>query len=121
MFKKSHYLQFLRLLVVLLSLLFFACRNNLEEKLLLTEQRILLETAFGKQMRDNINSKNTRYILDPSLPYQTRYSIADDSIHYNPGFFAYPRERESISKWGLDISTEAESATEDTRWCDFVI
>ena len=86
MCKKIHYSQFFRLLIVLLSLFFFACRNNLEEKLMLTEQRILSETAFGKQTRDYINSKNTRYILDQNLPFQSRYVITDDSIHYNPKF-----------------------------------
>ena len=93
MCKKIHYSQFFRLpawstgrrLIVLLSLFFFACRNN-EEKLMLTEQRVLDETTFGRQMRDYMKSKNTPYILDESLPFQSRYSIVDDSIHYNSKF-----------------------------------
>jgi hypothetical protein len=58
------------LLFVLLSLFFVACRNNFEEKLMHIEQRVLSETAFGRQISDYMKSKNTRYILDPTLPYQ---------------------------------------------------
>lgn len=71
-------------LIAFLSLFVVACSNNLEEKLTLIEQRVLDETAFGKQMRDYMKSKNTPYILDESLPFQARYAIVDDSIHYNP-------------------------------------
>jgi len=73
--------------LLFLSLFVAACSNEgLEKKLNLIEQRVLDETAFGRQIRDYIKSKNTRCILDPSLPFQARYSIADDSIHYNPKF-----------------------------------
>jgi hypothetical protein len=53
---------------------------------MLTEQRVLDETTFGRQMRDYMKSKNTPYIPDESLPFQSRYSIVDDSIHYNSKF-----------------------------------
>jgi hypothetical protein len=85
MYRDTYYSQFFRLLTVFLSLFFFACRNN-EEKLMLTEQRVLDETTFGRQMRDYMKSKNTPYIPDESLPFQSRYSIVDDSIHYNSKF-----------------------------------
>ena len=72
--------------IVLLSIFFVACRNNLEEKLMLIEQRALNETVFGRQLSDYMKSKGARYIFDPSLPYQARYSITDDCIHYNPKY-----------------------------------
>ncbi len=56
----------------------------LEEQVHQVEQRVLNETLFGTQIRDDLKRKETRYILDPNLPYQARYSIVDDSIHYNP-------------------------------------
>ena len=70
--------------LLLLSLFFVACRNNLEEKLMHIEQRVLSETEFGRQISDYMKSKNTRYILDQSLPFQSRYLIVEDTIHYNP-------------------------------------
>lgn len=84
---KTLYFKLFQRLILLLSLFVGACSSkDLEKKLILIEQGVLDETVFGKQMRDYINSKNTRYILDQNLPYQARYSIADDTIHYNPKF-----------------------------------
>ena len=75
MYRKINYSQFFQLFAVLLPLFVIACHNNLEEKLILIEQRVLDETAFGKQMRDYI--KSTPYILDESLPFQARYAIVE--------------------------------------------
>jgi len=91
--REKRYSQLFQWLIILLSLFVSACDNNLEETLTFIEQRVLDETAFGRQMRDYMKSKNTRYILDPSLPYQARYSIVDDSIHYNQNL------NPSLNRW----------------------
>lgn len=92
-----HYLQRTQLCFPLFIFLFLMAACNIEKKLNLIEQRVLDETAFGKQMRDYMRSKNTRYILDESLPAQARYSIADDSIHYNPKF------NPSLKQWKKEL------------------
>jgi len=92
------FLQQLKLLFPwFISFLFVVACNNLEKKLNLIEQRVLNETEYGRQMRDYMKRKNTRYILDQSLPYQARYFIADDSIHYNPKF------NSSLEQWKQEL------------------
>ncbi len=83
--------------LLLLSLFFVACRNNLEEKLMHIEQRVLSETEFGRQISDYMKSKNTRYILDQSLPFQSRYLIVEDTIHYNP------KLNSSLEQWKQEL------------------
>lgn len=92
-------------LIAFLSLFVVACSNNLEEKLLLIEQRVLDETSFGRQMRAYMKSKKTRYVLDPRLPYQARYSIVDDTIHYNPKFNPSLEQWKQELLWGRPLNT----------------
>ncbi len=95
---EKRYSQFFQWLIILLSLFVNACSNGgLEKKLTIIEQRVLDETTFGRQMRDYMASKGTNYILDQSLPYQARYSIVDDAIHYNPKF------NPSLKQWKQEL------------------
>lgn len=96
--REKRYSQLFQWLIILLSLFVSACSNeSLEKKLTIIEQRVLQETTFGRQIGEYMKSKNTRYILDPSLPYQARYSIVDDAIHYNPQF------NPSLSQWKQEL------------------
>lgn len=103
--RKTHYSHLLQWLIILLSLLVVACDNNLEDKLTFIEQRVLNETRFGRQMRDYMESKKTRYILDPSLPYQARYDIVDDTIRYNPKFNPSLKQWKQELLWGRPLNT----------------
>ncbi len=88
------------------SLFVSACSNKgLEGKLNLIEQKVLDETTFGRQIGEYMKSKNTRYILDPSLPYQARYSIVDDAIHYNPKFNPSMKQWKQELLWGRPLNT----------------
>jgi hypothetical protein len=103
--REKRYSQLFRCLIAFLSLFVVACSNNLEEKLLLIEQRVLDETSFGRQMRAYMKSKKTRYVLDPRLPYQARYSIVDDTIHYNPKFNPSLEQWKQELLWGRPLNT----------------
>ena len=103
--REKRYSQLFQWLIILLSLFVSACDNNLEETLTFIEQRVLDETTFGRQMRDYIKSKNTSYILDQSLPFQARYSIVDDTIHYNPKFNPSLKQWKQELLWGRPLNT----------------
>lgn len=96
--REKRYSQLFQWLIICLSLFVSACSNEgLEKKLTIIEQRLLQEATFGRQIGEYMKSKNTRYILDPSLPYQARYSIVDDAIHYNPKF------NPSMKQWKQEL------------------
>ncbi len=104
--REKRYSQLFQWLIILLSLFVSACSNEgLEKKITIIEQRVLDETTFGRQMRDYMASKGTNYILDSSLPYQARYSIVDDAIHYNPKFNPSMKQWKQELLWGRPLDT----------------
>jgi len=56
----------------------------LQRKIEIIEERVVIETEFGREMAHFIRSQKTKYILDQTIPGEARYQIIDDRIHYKP-------------------------------------